>query len=136
MKAVDWIIHMVIDSDGPGGIRNSHTHGMERYNHLDFQMVLPLSQEQTMQLLNTIGREVQSGKRFQPGQYSGEVFSCDFRLELHRETGRDVLRLIFPDPQMRFPEDSLCETPYKYQTVKAFEDDFSLFSAFGENGIM
>jgi len=122
MKPVDWIIHYVIGDYGPGGIANIHTHGMENYGHLDFQMVLPLKKEQATMLLNTIGLEVQNGKRFEPGHYSGAVYSCDFRLELHRETSRDVLRLIFPDPQFRFPEDPQCECPYKHQTEIAFEE--------------
>jgi len=122
MRKVDWVIHYIISCCGPGGIVNIHTHGMDRYDHLDFQLVLPLVKKQAMDLLNTIGIEVQNGRRFEPGKYSGEVFSCDFRLELHRETGRDVLRLIFPDPQMRFPEDPLCEELYKHQTERAFEE--------------
>lgn len=120
MKNVNWIIHVVIGDYGPGGIVNSHTHGMENYNHLDFQLVLPLGKEQTMTLLNTICFEVQEGKRFEPGHYSGMVYSCDFRLELHQETGRQVLRLIFPDPQMRFPEDPCCDLIYRDQTKQAF----------------
>jgi hypothetical protein len=121
MNKVDWIIHAVIGSIGPGGIVNSHTHGMKRYGHLDFQLVLPLAPKQIMLLLNTICFEVRNGRRFAPGLYTGEIYSCDFRLELFRETGRDVLRLIFPDPQFRFPGDPYCESPYKYQTWKAFE---------------
>jgi len=122
MKKVDWTIHQVIDDKGPGGIINSHTHGMERYHHPDFQLVLPISPRQTESILNTIAHEVQNGRKFKPGKYSGEVFSCDFRLDAHRETGRDVLRLILPDPEMRFPEDPLCAEPYKHQTEKAFEE--------------
>ncbi|MDR0287809.1 MAG: DUF4262 domain-containing protein [Clostridiales bacterium] len=120
-KEVDWIIHMVIGEYCPGGIINSHTHGMEQYKHPNFQLVLPLNKEQIMMILNTICLEVQDGRRFCPGKYSGEIFSCDFRLEIYRETGPDLLRLIFPDPKMWFPEDPLCEAPYKYQTQKAFE---------------
>ena len=123
MGKVDWVIHMVVGDYGLGGIVNSHTHGMDNYNHMDFQLVLPLGKEQTMSLLNTICFEVQNGKRFAPGYYQSEtVYSCAFRLELFCETGRSVLRLIFPDPNMYFPEEFDCEHPYKYQTCRAFED--------------
>lgn len=121
MKKFDWLVHYVINTYGPGGITNAHTHGMKWYNHMDFQIVLPVSMEQSALLLNTIGEEVQKGRRFKLGHYSGEVFSCDFRLIIRRETGRNVFRLIFPDPYMRFPEHPLCEVPYKYQTEIAFE---------------
>lgn len=121
MQNIDWEIHAVIGVSGPGGIVNSHTHGMERYGHLDFQLVLPLVPKQTALLLNTICIEVQKGRRFLPEHSISEVFTCDFRLELFHETGRDVLRLILPDPKLRFPENPLCESPYKYQTCRAFE---------------
>ncbi len=40
---VDWIIHYVFDNPGPYPyLCNAHTHGMEKYHHLDFQMVLNL----------------------------------------------------------------------------------------------
>ena len=121
MGNINWIIHAVMDAASPGGIVNSHTHGMEQYGHLDFQLVLPLVPKQIALILNTICLEVQNGKKFSPGTYCGEVFSCAFRLELHKETGRDILRLIIPDPKFRFPEDPLCEEPYKFQTQRAFE---------------
>jgi len=124
MNKPDWTVHYILDDIGPGGIINVHTHGMERYGHLDFQTVLPIAPEKATVLLNTIGFEVQNGRKFEPGDYGDDshVYSCAFRLEQHRETGRDVLRLIFPDPQFRFPEDPLCEKPYKYQTETAFEE--------------
>ena len=121
MGNINWIIHAVMDSPGPGGIVNSHTHGMEQYGHLDFQLVLPLVPKQISFILNSICLEVQNGKRFSPGSYRVEGFTCDFRFELHKETGRDVLRLIIPDPKFRFPEDPMCEEPYKYQIQRAFE---------------
>jgi len=121
LKNIDWIIHYVIGTEGPGGIVNAHTHGMERYDHLDFQLVLPLVQKQTCEILNTIGIEVQNGRKFEPNIYYIDIFTCGFRLLPVLETGRKVLRLILPDPQMRFPENPLCIEPYKSQTKSAFE---------------
>ena len=63
---VDWIIHYVFDDPGPYPyLCNAHTHGnsingMEKYHHLDFQMVLNLPQEHICYLLNTLGRRVQT----------------------------------------------------------------------------
>lgn len=45
---------------------NAHTHGLERYGHLDFQMVL-LPTEEIGRILNTLGLRVQSGERFRSG---------------------------------------------------------------------
>ena len=121
MKKANWVIHYILGDYELKGLVNIHTHGMERYDHLDFQLVLPLGKQEAASLLNTICIEVQNGRRFQPGCYSGEIYTCDFRLELHRETGRDVLRLIFPDEKMRFPEHPRCDRPYIFQNIKPRE---------------
>lgn len=122
---VDWIVHYVLDQYGPGGICNGHTHGMEKYGNLDFQIVLPISPEKITLLLNTICLEVQKGRRFEQGDYplENEVYTAPFRLQKVRETGRDVLRIILSDPNFRFPEDLLCEEPYKYQTITGFAEE-------------
>lgn len=122
---VDWMIHYVLDQHGPGNICNGHTHGMENYGHLNFQIVLPIVQEQMALLLNTICFKVREGMKFEPGEYpmENEVYSCAFRLQKVRETGRDVLRIILCDPNFRFPEDPDCQEPYQYQTATSFAED-------------
>ena len=65
---VDWIIHYVFDDPGPYPyLCNAHTHGMEKYHHPDFQMVLNLSRKHICYLLNTLGRRVQNGENFHDG---------------------------------------------------------------------
>ena len=57
-KNVDWIIHYILDNPGPYPyLCNAHTHGMEKYRHPDFQMVLNLPQEHICYLLNSCGRK-------------------------------------------------------------------------------
>lgn len=119
---IDWIIHLIIDAYGPGGTVNNHTHGMEKYNHLDFQLVLNVKPQEVGRLLNTMGQRVQKGEQFYPGNMvKGLYMDCDVRLDLFKETGRDVLRLIIPDANNIFPESSDCMEPYKYQTQTMFE---------------
>ena len=122
---IDWEIHYVIDVSGIGGICNCHTHGMGKYNHLDFQIVFPAKSERLAVLLNTIGLMVQRGQRFEPGDYPMDngVFTAPFRICKARETGRDVLRIILCDPNYRFPENPLCADPYKYQEATGFFED-------------
>jgi hypothetical protein len=48
MPNVDWVIHKVINEIGPGGIVNAHTHGMERYGQVDFQLALPFTLEKSL----------------------------------------------------------------------------------------
>lgn len=62
-KNVDWIIHYILDDSGPYPyLCNAHTHGMEKYRHPDFQMVLNLPQEHICYLLNSMGMRVQGGR--------------------------------------------------------------------------
>ena len=125
MKPIDWIIHFITDHYGLGGTINSHTHGMERYGHMDFQLVLPYEPGEIGYLLNGIGQRVQSGERFAAGDMvSGLYLDCDIRLDLHIETGRQVLRLIVPDENNRFPENRFCMAPYRFQTQRMFEEAY------------
>ena len=129
---IDWIIHLVANGvcDICGGeeteflpnMCNAHTHGMERYGHLDFQMVLRTSDKEIMRILNTFGLRVQSGERFHSGDMvSGIYKDCDVRLDEYEETGRMVLRVIIPDADNIFPEIGSCKAPYNLQLLKTEE---------------
>ena len=111
-KEMNWIIHYVIDTIGPGGIINAHTHGMEQYKHYDFQVVLNFPKEHIAYLLNSMGKRVQNGEKFSPGDLVTGIY----------ETGRDVLRIIIPDRHNQFPESPTCEPKYKVQLHRAFEE--------------
>ena len=127
-KPIDWIIHMVangIPCAECGKVEdscieyacNAHTHGMQKYSHMDFQMVLHTSQEDMSYILNTLGMRVQNGERFKPGDMvSGIFLDCDVRLDAFQECDRTVLRVIIPDGKNRFPEDPNCDYPYSFQT--------------------
>lgn len=122
MKKIDWLIHHVFNEIPRQYIINNHTHGMEKYNHMDFQMVLDITPKNVMYLLNTMGLRVQEGETFKAGDMvTGLYEDCSVRLDEFQETGRTVLRLIFPDGNNRFPEDPLCKAPYKYQLLKFSE---------------
>lgn len=121
---MDWIIHYIVNQpELHQHLANTHTHGMENYHHLNFQLVLNLPPEHLCYLLNTLGKRVQDGETFQDGDLvSGLYENCDIRLKKMRETGRDVLRLIIPDKYNQFPEKPDCMEPYKYQELPMFEE--------------
>lgn len=121
---IDWIIHFVFDQPGPFPyLANYHTHDMENYRHLNFQVVLAFPYEHACYLLNEMGLRVQAGKTFQDGDLvSGLYEDCDVRLKKVRETGRYVLRLVIPDKNNRFPDEPDCMEPYKYQELPMFEE--------------
>lgn len=127
-REVDWIIHLVANGvcDECGRMEmgflpylcNAHTHGMEKYGHMDFQMVLRTSEDEIARILNTLGLRVQAGERFHAGDFvSGIYEDCDVRLDAFEETGRQLLRVVIPDKYNVFPEDERCMEPYKLQLL-------------------
>lgn len=129
---IDWIIHCVangamcaacgkVENGFPPYICNAHTHGMERYGHMDFQVVLFLPTQEIGRILNTMGLRVQAGEHFKAGDFvSGIYEDCDIRLDEFEETGRKVLRVVIPDQNNAFPDDPRCMEVYRLQ---AFETD-------------
>ncbi len=129
MAKIDWIIHCCANGvvcDGCNKIEtgflkntcNAHTHGMEKYHHMDFQMVLFLPPEEIGRILNTLGLRVQAGERFHDGDLvSGIYEDCNIGLNEYEETGRTVLRVIIPDKFNIFPEDARCMPVYRLQLL-------------------
>lgn len=101
---------------------NAHTHGMEKYGHMDFQLVLKAHPAEIGRILNTFGLWVQSGRRFKAGDMVSGIFQdCNVRLDEFEETGRTVLRIIIPDDENRFPEDEECMEVYRLQLLETDE---------------
>lgn len=126
---IDWIIHCCCNGgcDECGKVENgflpytcnAHTHGMEQYDHPDFQMVLYLPRKEIMRILNTFGLMVQQGRKFHNGEYvSGIYLDCSVRLMEFEETGRKVLRVVIPDKNNIYPEDANCRPHYRFQNLK------------------
>ena len=124
----DWIIHLCANMacDECGKVEsgflpntcNAHTHGMEKYGHMDFQLVLNYSTREIARILNTMALRVKNGERFHVGDMvSGIYMDCDIRLDAFQETGRTVLRIIVPDKNNRFPEEDGCMEPYCLQLL-------------------
>lgn len=128
----DWIIHAV-----KNGLKcavcgqpinnmvcyaaNFHTHGMENYNHLDFQVVLNIDEQLACYILDTFANRVRAGERFQDGDYVKGIFEdCDVRLDNFEEAGRQVLRVIIPDANNLFPGEEGCEV---IPCIQLFETD-------------
>jgi len=127
-KKVDWIYHYVangvqcgecgeVENSFPQYVCDAHTHGMNRYNHLEFQVIIDYGPEEVGRLLNTMGRRVQNGERFKNNDVvKGLYLDCDVHLwEMSDASGRSVLRLIIPDKQNRMPEKA--DYPYSMQML-------------------
>ena len=129
---IDWVIHCcangICDACGKKEtgflpyLCNAHTHGMEKYGNMDFQLVLFLPYEEIGRILNTLGLRVQAGERFRTGDFvSGIYEDCEIRLDEYEETGRKVLRVIIPDKHNIFPEDERCMEVYRNQLLETDE---------------
>lgn len=130
MAEIDWVIHLCangVPCEECGKVEtgflpqtcNAHTHGMEKYHHKDFQLVLALPVKEIARILNTMGLRVQAGERFHDGDLvSGIYEDCDIRLDEYEETGRTVLRVIIPDKYNVFPEDERCMSVYRVQLLE------------------
>ena len=129
MAEIDWTIHFIgngvfchdcgkVDTGFPQYICNAHTHGMEKYGHPDFQVVIHMSTQNIGYVLNLLGLRVQAGECFHAGDLVSGVFEdCPVRLDAFEEMGRQVLRVVIPDGKNRFPEDPHCDYPYSFQKL-------------------
>lgn len=130
---VDWYIHLIAngvicadcgekENNFLPYACNAHTHGMDKYGHPDFQLVLKYHPQEIMRILNLMGLRVQSGEKFRAGDYVKGIYEdCDVRLDEFEEEGRQVLRVIVPDKYGHFPEDPKCNDAYRFQTLKTDE---------------
>lgn len=111
----DWHIHYVTDASDIVGIINAHTHGLEKYDQMDLQIVLEGGPKSVQHTLNILGQLVQSGTRFNDGDEFCVIPGIKIRFKKYRETGRDVLRAIIADNEGLFPDDEDCSAPWCYQ---------------------
>ena len=128
-KKIDWIIHLVsngavcedcgkVEGSFLPNLCNAHTHGLYKYNHKDFQLVLNFPPQEIARILNTLGLTVQEGRKFFPGDLvEGIYLDCPIRLNECTEDDRHVMRVVIPDKNNRFPEDPGCEAPYNLQLL-------------------
>lgn len=114
---VDWIIHFI-----PCGPQPSyHTHGLDRHGSLELELNLPLDSKQAMQFINLIAMQmIETGKRYQSGDREDDVFSLPFYLYQTTpiqpsKPDDQVLRILFCDPDSKYPWEDGCQPPYADQ---------------------
>lgn len=121
-----WIIHRVHDGKHkiyPKNFCNIHSHGMEVYNHKNFQVVLDVGDEIACYIINSLCERVREGHTQGVSMGSGDVITgiySQFPLKLVQasEGGRSVLRVLLPDDEGRFPGEKGCMAPYSDQLIK------------------
>lgn len=106
---------------------NAHTHGFDRsWGHLDFQLIFPVSQKVVGSIFWSFADRVKAGERFEAGTSVDEIIE-DFpvRLSSAKEGGRDVLRVILPDKNGKFPGDEGVDEVFGHQIDHVDEYDDS-----------
>jgi hypothetical protein len=105
-----------VKSDGSFGV-DYHTHGLaERFpDQLDLQITLPIRLEAAMPLFHAFVDQMKAGRRFRPGYLEPGVLSVPVICITAIESGRTVLRLVFPDPEGRWPTDAAVDQEYAAQ---------------------
>ena len=106
-----------IETSFPEYMANAHTHGLEKYGHLNFQIVLALLIHVVGKILNDIGLRVQAGEKFKSDDVLSDALADGYNIRLLEveEGGRKVLRILLPDPENHLPGEKFCKYPYNRQ---------------------
>ena len=93
-----------------------HTHGLpEHFDHPDLEIRLAVPPRQRYALLVPLVEAIKAGRCFHDGDEDPKIFAVPVRFIARTESGRPVLRAIFPDPQGRFPDDPGCPAEWADQ---------------------
>ena len=115
LEKYGFYVHLVEPESNSKLEINAHTHGLERYNHLDFQIVLGLPERTIQTIFMDLVDLVKSGEKFHHGQeLNNIILNFPVKLISARESNRDVLRVVFPDPSGNIDEESMRED-YRWQ---------------------
>lgn len=103
-----FFVHFVEQDDSSPTNFNVHTHGMEAYDHLDFQIVIPLHAETAHTIISDIANRVKNGERFFAGQNVSKLIrGFDVKLIEAHECQRKVLRIVLPDKFGKLEENEI-----------------------------
>ena len=103
LKKYGWVVHFVVDDIEHPFSTNIHTHGLYSFGHKDLQICLSLNPEVAHKILIDIVELIKKGNKFEVNKkYSGIIKDYDILFVESNETGRTVLRIIFPNSDGSF----------------------------------
>jgi len=116
LKKNGFYIHAVPCSDNDK-FMNFHTHGFDRtWDHPDFQMVFPIPPGAVRSIFWTIADRVKAGEKFKAGDLVEKVIKdLPVMFVTAHEGGRQLLRIIFPDKNGKFPNEKGCDRQFALQ---------------------
>ena len=86
------------------------TRGLRDYGLSEIVINLALDEFLAKEIINLIIIKLRKGEKFVEG-YLKDEFTCP----IYIKQDEDIMKLIFPDPFMRFPWDTQCQSPYRNQ---------------------
>lgn len=109
----DWNIHYVYpDDEDDLPLVDCHSHGLDKYDR-ELQLVLPLQADTAGLIINIVGCMIKEGRRLKDGETITDVLENEEPIRI-KKIG-EQFRLIFRDPEGRWPEDEGCLSPYCFQ---------------------
>lgn len=141
---VDWIIHYVVENcekcdeedcpirkeaeefDGLNpylmdAFADIHTHGLDQHDHPELHIVLDITKEKAVPLLNSLGLRILDGERFDTPGIRNDVLAGGYDVELIKMSDDDDnIYIILPDEHNHLPDNEAILAPYKYQKAYAY----------------
>lgn len=116
------IYHYVMDDKTMPFSINVHTHGLDKYGHLEFECVLPYRATDMQTIFDLLAcLVIKCGNHFEEGCYTN-IMTDNYRLCFvevpdHYDESKTVLRIIYPDENGKMPWEDGCEEHYAKQIV-------------------
>ena len=126
LKKYGFVIHSVFPGSEEDVMWSHHTHGIkESFNHMDLEIVLPVDPSLAGSILHGMVDLIKEGESFENKLTSDKVISnFDVQLVKVNDGDRDLIRIILPDENGKFPSDKDCADVYKNQL-----DDLNSFKS-------
>ena len=112
------------------GMCDAHTHGLDEYGSPELQLVLDVEPSLIGYILNTVGDMVRDGLVLKDRMEIKGLFEGDVGLKTFftkNVSGKRVCRLIIPDTQFKYPEESE-EYPYNMQYDSPYKETKEMYS--------
>lgn len=118
MNKYGYVVHNVFPSKDDDEILCSHhTHGIrESFNHADLEIVLPLDPKMVAQIFYSMVELIKQGESFEDKLSSDKVIkNFDVQLVKVHDGTRELIRVIIPDMNGKFPGDKDCANVFSNQ---------------------
>lgn len=112
-----FVIHNVFPSSENEILWSHHTHGLkENFNHTDLEIVLPIDPQIVGSVFHGMVDLIKDGESFENKLTSDKVIK-NYSVQLVKVSDgqRDLIRVVLPDVNGKFPSDIDCSDIYKNQ---------------------